>query len=104
MIQQVESLEAELEFKPLCNGRGLHGAKVEADVLWPAQDAATRVAENFLRSRKGNRRRIPPVQKLFKVSKGASTSAKTGLCGVALMIECPADGTAIPPTDREARP
>src|SRR5437016_14681787 len=75
MVQQVEGFEAELKFQPLGDGRGLHGAEVEADVPWPTQHAPTRVAEDLLRGRKSDGGRIPPGQELFRTIVGVSGEA-----------------------------
>src|SRR5882762_11168527 len=64
VVENIEGFETELQPEALCDRGGLHGAKVEADVLRSPQNAAACVAENLLRGREGNRRRVPKVQEL----------------------------------------
>ena len=74
MIQEVKCFKTELESEPFSDGGGLHEAEVEADVLWSAQDTASSVTENFLRSGRADSRSVPPIEKLFGTSIGISTN------------------------------
>ena len=72
MIQEIEGLKTKLKFEAFGDGGCLHGAEVEANVLGSAQDAAAGVAENFLRSGRGDSGEIPPIEKLLGTSVGIS--------------------------------